>query len=196
MKDGCGLGCDAGGWFLLEDTARLNKRHFGNYEWMLNKSLEAAIMGIVQVVMDDTHHGKGRFQVGVEVYQEGGGFSGNAKTCYSPHHVPGVDLLGSCNVATALVFGSVPLAVGDMIRPFCIRATTGHSMCSFLDFSRMSKLLEPLHILQLCGVFHMTKRCNILSIFKSGLQAGGMRGSRAHVYFGTFLPSDPRNRLG
>ena len=80
LNDGCGLGCDSGAWFLLEDIARLNKRHFGNYDWMLNKSLEAAIMEIVQVVMDDTRFGKGRFQIGVEVYQEGGGFSGNELT--------------------------------------------------------------------------------------------------------------------
>ena len=48
---------------------------------MLNKSLEAAIMEIVQVIMYDTQHGKGRFQIGIEVYQEGGGFSGSPLTC-------------------------------------------------------------------------------------------------------------------
>ena len=63
LKDGCGLGCDSGAWFLLEDIARLNKRHFGNYGWILNQSLEAAVMEIVQVVMYDTQFGKGRFRL-------------------------------------------------------------------------------------------------------------------------------------
>jgi hypothetical protein len=176
----------------LEDIARLNKRHFDGYEWMLNKSLEAAIMEIVQVVMYDTQGGKGRFQIGIDIYQERGGFSGNPMTCYPPEHT---FRLGSGNVATALMVGSVPLVKGDMVRPFCIRATTGHSHCSFLEFARMSKQLEPVHILDLNGVFHMTKRCNILSIFKSGLLAGGLRWTQAHVYFGTFFPQTRATRL-
>ena len=100
---------------------------------------------------------------------------------YSQQQSPDLGDLGSGNVATALMAGSVPLATGDMIRPFCIRATTGHSMYSFLDFARMSKQLEPVHILGLNGMFQMTKRCNLLSIFKYGLLVGGLRGTRAHV---------------
>ena len=68
VKDGCGLGCYSDAWFLMEDIARLNKRHFGGYDWMLNKSIEAAIMEIVHVVMYVTQHGKGRLQIGIEVY--------------------------------------------------------------------------------------------------------------------------------
>jgi hypothetical protein len=195
MKNGCGLGCDAGAWFLLEDVARLNKRHFDGYEWMLNKSLEAAIMEIVQVVVYDTQHGRGRFQIGIDIYQEGGGFSGNPLTCYPLEHTPGLGAMGSGNVATALMVGSVPLVQGDMVRPFCIRATTGHPKCSYLDFARMSKKLEPVHILDLNGVFHMSNRCKILSIFKSGPLAGGLHGTRAHVYLLTFLSSDQHNQV-
>ena len=152
-------------------------------------------MEIIEVVMYDTRFGNGSFQIGIEIYQEGCGVSGNPLTCYSQQQTPGQSVLGSGNVAMALMTGSVPLATGDMIRPLCILATTGHSMCSFHDFTRMSKKLEHVRILALNGVFHMTKRCNILSIFKCGLQAGGLRGTRAHVYFGTFLPSDPRKKV-
>ena len=89
VKSGCGLGCDVGGWFLLEDIARMVKRHFDDYEWMRHESLEAAIMEIVQVVMHDTQNGKGRFQIGIEVYQEVVGSRGTPRR---------VTLASSCQV--------------------------------------------------------------------------------------------------
>jgi hypothetical protein len=177
MKDGYGLGCDSGAWFLLEDIARLDKRHFGGCEFLLNKSVESANMEIIQAVICDLQHGKCRFQIGIEVYQEGGGFSGDQTSCYSSQRAAGLISLGSGNVATALEVGSMPITKGDQMRPFCIRATTGHSQCSFLNFARMSKELVPEHILEMSGVFHMTKRCNILSIFKLDVQRQcGTRG--------------------
>ncbi len=44
--------------------------------------------------------------------------------------------------------------------------------------------------------FHMTKRSLLLSICKSGINAGGIGGTRRHSFFGAFMISDGRNVSG
>ena len=45
---------------------------------------------------------------------------------------------------------------------------------------------------------HVTQRSNLLSIMRNGLVPGASRvleegfGGRPHIYFGTYLPEDPR----
>ena len=79
---------------------------------------------------------------------------------------------------------------------FVIRAIGGHSDAfPYIEMSRICGLATLESLLQIPGVFHMTRLTCILSICRTGIQAGYAK-SRNHSFFGTFCISDKRNLVG
>ena len=125
-------------------------------------------------------------QASVKVYR--GGF-----TC--PGHLA---LEGGSNAARQLE-KSDPVEfnkIGNIKCVFVIRAIGGHSDAfPYIDMSRICRLATLESLLQIPGVFHMTRLTCILSICRTGIQAGYAK-SRNHSFFGTFCISDKRNLVG
>ncbi|CAE7705382.1 unnamed protein product [Symbiodinium sp. KB8] len=94
---------------------------------------------------------------------------------------------------------------GFWIRPWAVRATTGHSRSTntvmTLDPSRFALSASRSLMEQIGGAYHATEIYNLNAIVTEGLKTGsdmmelGRSSGRLHIYFGIFPPWDPRNKL-
>ena len=83
------------------------------------------------------------------------------------------------------------------IRPWAVRATSGHSVDRYsavrLDPTKIA-YHPTLQVMQdLGGGFHSTSIRNIYGIINDGILPGGPHGTRLSTHFGVFAPWDPRN---
>ena len=76
-------------------------------------------------------------------------------------------------------------------RPWCIRATTGHSDFGFMSSSALANRYSARMGDSLGGAFHVTYVENLPGIVRCGLVPGG--GNRLALHFGAFAPWDKMN---
>ena len=79
-------------------------------------------------------------------------------------------------------------------RPWCIRATTGHSDFGFMSSSALANRYSARMGDSLGGAFHVRYVENLPSIVRCGLVPGGIGGgNRLALRFGAFAPWDKMN---
>jgi RNA:NAD 2'-phosphotransferase (TPT1/KptA family) len=80
------------------------------------------------------------------------------------------------------------------VRPYAIRAASGHSSINILDPQRIAALVPEGISSYVAGLFHVMAMNNLSDIFRYGLHPGGKyKFSRMDVHFMAFFPTDPRN---
>jgi hypothetical protein len=83
---------------------------------------------------------------------------------------------------------------GEYIRPYAIRALSGHSGINILDPERIAMKVPEGIVSQISGVFRVTEMFSLSGIMERGLQPGGKyKFSRLDTHFMAFFPTDPRN---
>ena len=79
-------------------------------------------------------------------------------------------------------------------RPWCVRATTGHSDFGFMSSSALASRYSARMGDVLADAFHVTYVENLPSIARCGLVPGGIGGgNRLALHFGAFAPWDKMN---
>ena len=175
---GSAFKCDEGGW--VDINAIIND--YGVNLFPPKTSKERRYMGIVEVMKwQESGYKKSRFQSRAVRYP----------SIMNPNDMRAArqELLymGHAQDEINVIFGRC----AGWYRPWCIRATTGHSDFGFMSSSALANRYSARMGDALGGAFHVTYVENLPNIVCCGLVPGGIGGgNRLALHFGAFAPWD------
>ena len=178
---GSAFKCDDGGWVDID--AIIDDRQVNIFPPKTSKAKR--YMGIMEVIKwQESGHKKSRFQI----------LAARFPSIMNPNDARAarqeLAYMGVDQNEIDAVFGRRD----GWYRPWCIRATTGHSDFGFMSSSALANRYSARMGDLLGGAFHVRYVENLPSIVRCGLVPGGIGGgNRLALRFGAFAPWDKMN---